>query len=40
MKGNIRDVLEKAHAEDTQVIVSTSAGEEGPDLPEADLLIV
>ncbi len=33
-------VLEKAHSPETKIIVSTSAGEEGIDLPEASLLIV
>ncbi len=32
--------LEKARMRDTRVIVSTSAGEEGIDLPEADLMVV
>ena len=32
--------LEEARREDTRVIVSTSAGEEGIDLPDADLLVL
>ncbi len=32
--------LEEARREETRLIVSTSAGEEGVDLPEADLLVV
>ena len=36
----LRAALEKAHAAETKVVVSTSAGEEGVDLPEADLLVM
>ncbi len=36
----LREALEKAHRPDYRVIVSTSAGEEGIDLPEADLLVM
>ncbi len=40
MKTDVKTVLEKACSPDTRVIVSTSAGEEGIDLPEADLLVI
>ncbi len=40
MKEDIRHVLSRAHRVDTKLIVSTSAGEEGLDLPEADLLVI
>jgi len=36
----LRDVLRRIKALDVKVIVSTSAGEEGLDLPECDLLII
>jgi len=36
----LRDALERARSPGTKVVVSTSAGEEGIDLPEADLLIM
>ncbi len=35
-----RRALEEARRPDTRLIVSTSAGEEGMDLPEADLLVI
>ncbi len=34
------ELLEKARSPDVKLIVSTSAGEEGLDLPEADLLVI
>ncbi len=37
---NIKEVLKKVKSDAVKVIVSTSAGEEGLDLPEADLLII
>jgi len=40
MRVDVRSVLEKARSEDVRVIIATSAGEEGLDLPEADLLII
>ncbi len=40
MKEDVRKVLRKAHSERTKVIISTSAGEEGLDLPMADLLVI
>ncbi len=40
MKTDVRKVLEKARREETRIIVATSAGEEGLDLPEADLLVI
>ncbi len=40
MREDIRKILRKAHEEKTKIVVSTSAGEEGLDLPEADLLII
>lgn len=40
IKEDIRKVLEKARNPETKLIVSTSAGEEGLDLPEGDLLVV
>lgn len=40
MKDDVRKVLEKARHHDTKLIVSTSAGEEGLDLPEGDLLVI
>ncbi len=40
MREDVRVVLDKARSGTTQVIVSTSAGEEGLDLPEADLLVI
>jgi len=40
MKEDVRKVLRKAHSEKTKVIISTSAGEEGLDLPMADLLVI
>lgn len=36
----VRETLQKAHSPETRLIVSTSAGEEGIDLPEADILAV
>jgi ERCC4-related helicase len=36
----LREALEKARSADVRVIVSTSAGEEGVDLPDADLLVM
>ncbi len=36
----LREALERAHSPEARVIVSTSAGEEGIDLPEADLLVM
>ncbi len=36
----LQQVISKAKKPDTKIVVSTSAGEEGIDLPEADLLIV
>ena len=36
----LREALERAHSRETKVVVSTSAGEEGVDLPEADLLVM
>jgi hypothetical protein len=35
-----QEALEKARSDDTDLIIATSAGEEGMDLPKADLLIV
>ncbi len=35
-----REALERARRRETRLIVATSAGEEGIDLPEADLLVV
>ncbi len=40
MRMDVRRVLEKARSPGTRLIVSTSAGEEGLDLPEADLLVI
>lgn len=40
LRTNLKKVLSKAHDSRTKVIISTSAGEEGIDLPEADLLII
>ncbi len=40
MKEDVRRILEKARHHETKLIVSTSAGEEGLDLPEGDLLVV
>jgi len=40
LREDVREVLRKARSKETRIIVSTSAGEEGIDLPEADLLIV
>lgn len=40
MREDVRKVLEKARDPSTKLIVSTSAGEEGLDLPEGDLLVV
>ncbi|BEP17228.1 hypothetical protein PYJP_05800 [Pyrofollis japonicus] len=41
MRGTeLREALERAAAPETRVVVSTSAGEEGVDLPEADLLVM
>lgn len=40
MKIDIRKVLEKASSPKTRVVISTSAGEEGIDLPEAELLVI
>ncbi len=40
LRQDMRKVLEKAASPSTHLIVSTSAGEEGLDLPEADLLII
>jgi len=40
MKVDTRRVLEKARSENVKLIIATSAGEEGLDLPEADLLII
>jgi len=40
MKVDIRRVLEKARSGNVKLIIATSAGEEGLDLPEADLLII
>ncbi len=37
---DVRRALEEAHRPETRVIVSTSAGEEGLDLPEAEMLVV
>ncbi|ADI31486.1 DEAD/DEAH box helicase family protein [Staphylothermus hellenicus] len=37
---DLREVLRRAHSSETRIVVSTSAGEEGIDLPEADLLII
>ena len=37
---NIREVLKRVKSDAVKVIVSTSAGEEGLDLPEADLLVI
>lgn len=37
---HVRAILSKAKRRDVRVIVSTSAGEEGLDLPEADLLVI
>ncbi len=37
---HVKTVLSKAKRGDVKVIVSTSAGEEGLDLPEADLLVI
>ncbi len=37
---NIKEVLKRVKSDAVKVIVSTSAGEEGLDLPEADLLII
>ncbi len=38
--GRLREVLERIKALNVEVIVSTSAGEEGLDLPECDLLVI
>jgi len=40
MKEDVRKVLHRAHSEQTKVVISTSAGEEGLDLPMADLLVI
>ncbi len=40
LREDVKNVLRKARSEKTKIIVSTSAGEEGIDLPEADLLVV
>jgi ERCC4-related helicase len=40
LREDLREVLAKAHDPDTKIIISTSAGEEGIDLPEADLLVI
>ncbi len=40
MKIDVKKILMKAAKPDTKLIVSTSAGEEGLDLPEADLLVI
>ncbi len=40
MRESVKVVLEKAKLPKTRVIVSTSAGEEGVDMPEADLLVI
>ena len=37
---DLDEIMEKAHDESVKVVVSTSAGEEGVDLPSADLLII
>ncbi len=37
---NVKEVLKKVKSDAVKVIVSTSAGEEGLDLPEADLLVI
>lgn len=37
---DVRSVLERAHSPKTRIIISTSAGEEGIDLPEADMLVI
>jgi superfamily II DNA or RNA helicase len=39
-RGELRAAVERAHSRDVKVIVSTSAGEEGVDLPDADLLVM
>ncbi len=39
-RSEVLEALDKARSGSVQVIVSTSAGEEGMDLPEADLLIM
>ncbi len=38
--GSIEKTLRRIRMRDTHVIISTSAGEEGVDLPEADLLVI
>ncbi len=40
IEANIREVLRRVKSGAVKVIVSTSAGEEGLDLPEADLLVI
>ncbi|MCD6301321.1 MAG: DEAD/DEAH box helicase family protein [Staphylothermus sp.] len=40
LREDLRKVLRKAHDPKTKLVVSTSAGEEGIDLPEADLLVI
>ncbi|MCD6196565.1 MAG: DEAD/DEAH box helicase family protein [Staphylothermus sp.] len=40
LREDLRRVLRKAHDLKTKLVISTSAGEEGIDLPEADLLVI
>ncbi|RLG90592.1 MAG: DEAD/DEAH box helicase, partial [Thermoprotei archaeon] len=40
LREDLRRVLRKAHDPRTKLVISTSAGEEGIDLPEADLLVI
>ncbi len=40
LREDLRRVLRKAHDPKTKLVISTSAGEEGIDLPEADLLVI
>lgn len=40
LRTDLREVLKRAHSSETKIIISTSAGEEGIDLPQADLLII
>ncbi len=40
LREDLRRVLRKAHNPKTKLVISTSAGEEGIDLPEADLLVI
>ena len=40
MRVNVEEALREARRPETRVIVSTSAGEEGLDLPEAEMLVI